>query len=179
MLLLAPLALLPIGLHLAAIASAVALPNRIWRVVTAVQLPAALFLGFAYLLPQGVPSASLSLPWLITTGLIAWCGLHRLWKRGLRPLDEVCLDFGLIFVVVGGAWVVSDRLGFRLLDFETVIVLLTAIHFHYAGFILPIVTGLAARQIGGLPAKLAGVGVISGVLSWPSVLQQLSSSWVR
>jgi YndJ-like protein len=69
----------------------------------------------------------------------------------------------LIYLAIGGAWAVSDRLGFRPLDFDPVIVLLTAIHFHYAGFALPLVTGLAARRLDGGTARLAAAGVIAGV----------------
>jgi hypothetical protein len=58
---------------------------------------------------------------------------------------------------------VSDRFGFRPLDFDPVIVLLTAIHFHYAGFALPLVTGLAARRLDSGTARLAAAGVIAGV----------------
>lgn len=65
--------------------------------------------------------------------------------------------------MVGAAWAVSDRLGFRPLDFPTVIVLLTAVHFHYAGFVLPVVTGLAAARTGGPAATLASLGVVAGV----------------
>ena len=43
------------------------------------------------------------------------------------------------------------------------IVLLTAIHFHFAGFALPLLTGLAGRATGGLTACLAAGGVILGV----------------
>ena len=43
------------------------------------------------------------------------------------------------------------------------IVLLTAIHFHYAGFVLPLLTGLAARTLGGAAARTAALGVVAGV----------------
>jgi hypothetical protein len=42
-------------------------------------------------------------------------------------------------------------------------VLLTAIHFHYAGFALPLLTGLAGRALGGRIARIASLGVIAGV----------------
>jgi hypothetical protein len=68
-----------------------------------------------------------------------------------------------VYVAVGGLWAVVDRWGWRPLEFEAVIVLLTAIHFHYAGFLLPVVTGLAMRRGGGRLAGLAGVSVVAGV----------------
>jgi hypothetical protein len=163
LLLLAPLVLLPIGLDLAATRSAGVWHNRIWGSITRVQLPAALFLVVAYFLPQGLLAAGLALPWLATTGAIAWCGLMRISTHRLKSSGELCLDAGLIFIVVGGAWTTSDRLGFRPLDFEPVIVLLTAIHFHYAGFTLPVAAGLAARQLPGMAARLATSCVIAGI----------------
>src|SRR5262249_31700122 len=133
------------------------------QIIAALQLPAAMLLGGAFLLPQGFLAAALAVPWLALTGLIALIGLGRIWQHGHGPLHELCMDAGLVYVAVGGAWAVLDRLGTRPLGFESVIVLLTAIHFHYAGFVLPIVTGLAIREVGGRVAWGAGVGVIVGV----------------
>jgi hypothetical protein len=128
-----------------------------------VQLPAALLLGWAFLLPQGLPAAALSLPWLATTGLLALLGLARAWHHRRGPLAELCIDAGLVYLAVGGLWATADRAGLRPLDFEPVIVLLTAIHFHYAGFALPILTGLAMRCERGLLPRLAGFGVVVAV----------------
>lgn len=44
--------------------------------------------------------------------------------------------------------------GYRPLDFAAVIVVLTAVHFHYAGFLLPIFTGLAVRRLPGTMSAL-------------------------
>lgn len=169
LLLLAPLALLPLGLDLVERAGAPAGgeepggPAGLLRVAGVLQLPAAALLAGSYLLTQGAVAAVLALPWLAVTGLIALAGVLRLRGRGFHPLAGLALDAGLVFLVVGAAWAVSDRLGFRPLDFPTVIVLLTAVHFHYAGFVLPIVTGLAAARTGGPAATLATLGVVAGV----------------
>ena len=55
------------------------------------------------------------------------------------------------------------RAGLRPLGFPDLIVLLTAVHFHYAGFALPVLTGLVARVLGGPAAGAACLGVIAGV----------------
>jgi len=39
-----------------------------------------------------------------------------------------------IDLAVGGAWLVASRLGMRPMGIQEPIVLLTAVHFHYAGF---------------------------------------------
>ena len=162
LLLLAPLVLLPLGLRLARSAADDGL-DRPWRAVTLAQPPAALLLGGAFLLPQGFTAAVLALPWLATTGLIALLGLARVRRHASGSMHALYIDAGMVYVAVGGGWAVLDRLGLRPLDFEPVIVLLTAIHFHYAGFVLPLVAGLIIRRAGGRAARVAGVGVIAGV----------------
>ena len=81
-----------------------------------------------------------------------------------------------------------DRLSIRPLDFDPVIVLLTAIHFHYAGFVLPLIAGILLQDEKGLLARIAGIGTIVGIplvavgitasqLSWGHYLETLSA-WV-
>lgn len=160
LLMLAPLVLLPLGLRLVAAEQP---PSWLWQMTLAVRLPAALLLGGAFLLPQGLLAAALALPWLATTGILALLGLARLRHRSFVSVGELCIAAACVYVVGGSSWAVLDRWGVRPLDFEGVVVLLTAIHFHYAGFVLLLVTGLAARRAGGRVSRLAGVGVLAGV----------------
>jgi hypothetical protein len=162
-LLLAPLVLLPLGLPLVAPHTRTGGPGRLWRTVSLLQLPAALLLGWAFLLPQGLSAAALSVPWLVATGLLALLGLGRFWQHRRGPLDELCVAAGLVYAVIGSCWALLDRGGVRPLGFEPVIVLLTAIHFHYAGFALPLLTGFVMRQVEGRLSRLAGVGVVAAV----------------
>ena len=70
----------------------------------------------------------------------------------------------MIFLAVGGAWMFADRLGLSPLGFAPLIVTLTAVHFHYAGFVLPVITGLAIRRAeSSWMARGAGWGVVAGV----------------
>jgi hypothetical protein len=163
LLLLAPLVLLPLGLRLAAAPTGSAGWDGLWRAAVLLQLPAAVLLGWAFLGSPGLRAAALAIPWSATTALIALIGLVRARRHWAVPLSEFCIDAGLVYLAIGGAWAVCDRLGVRPLDFPDVIVLLTAVHFHYAGFVLPVLTGLALRQVEGPTARLAGVGVIGGV----------------
>ncbi len=113
--------------------------------------------------PPGPISAILSGPWLVTTAFVAILGLLRLRDRGFRSIGEVSIAVGMMYLAVGGAWASAARLGFRPMGFADLIVLLTADHFHYAGFVLPIVVGLAARRVGGRMSVVAGWGVILAV----------------
>ncbi len=101
----------------------------------------------AFLLPVGTRAAFFTLPWLLLTGLLALHGVIRLLPRGLARVDELAIDAGLIYISVGGVWLFLSRLGARPLGFSAVIVLLTAVHFHYSGFATPIIVGMTGRQI--------------------------------
>jgi hypothetical protein len=163
LLMLAPLVLLPLGLRLAAAPAGTAGRDGWWRTAVILQLPTAVLLGSAFLVSPGLPAAALAIPWSATTALIALLGLARARRHAAGPLSELCIDAGLVYLAIGSAWAVCDRLGVRPLDFQDVIVLLTAVHFHYAGFVLPLLTGLALRHGRGRTESLAGVGVIVGV----------------
>ncbi|MEN0050921.1 MAG: YndJ family transporter, partial [Bacteroidota bacterium] len=71
-----------------------------------------------------------------------------------------------LFLTVGAAWAFADRLGFEAFGFDSTIVLLTAAHFHYAGFCLMLIAGWTER-------KSAIYGVLIGV---PMVAIGISSS---
>jgi hypothetical protein len=94
---------------------------------------------------------------------MALLGLARLRQHVRDSLPDFCLGAGLVNISIGGFWMVLDRWGAQPLGFEAVIVLLTAIHFHYAGFALPILTGLAMHHVTGPTSRLAGVGVVMAV----------------
>jgi nitric oxide reductase large subunit len=110
------------------------------------QFPAALAVVGALALPVGsLGSVALALPWLGVTGGVASVGLRRLLSRGLRPLPDLAVDAALLYVPVGAVALLLQRAGIDL-RFEPIIVLLTVVHYHYAGFVLPLVTGLAGRR---------------------------------
>jgi hypothetical protein len=162
-LLLGPLLIVPIGLRLVPGQPASPWTDKLLHAARVLQLPAALLFALAYALPQGVPAATLVLPWIGLLALLALAACGRVYDRGLRPLGLLAIDAGLVLVLVGGLWAMADRLAMRPLQFDPVIVLLTGIHFHYAGFALPIMTGLAAMRLPGRTAALACIGVMAGV----------------
>ena len=85
-------------------------------------------------------SAGLSLPWLLVTVLVALLGLQRILKRGLAPIEETAIDAGLLYLPVGGGWLVLSSAGITPM-------LLTAVHFHFAGFSAAVIAGLAGRAL--------------------------------
>ncbi|WP_419193394.1 YndJ family protein [Kolteria novifilia] len=163
LLLFSPLVLVPLALRLFVEVEDQPRPKRLFGLVVAMQFPAALLLLIAFWLPEGI-GAFLTLPWLAMTGFMLLLGARRIWVRGWpQPWGVLAQDVGWVFLVVGAGWLMLSRLGARPLDFEPVIVLLTAIHFHYAGFLLPIFAGRAALLVGGRLADVTAIGVVVGV----------------
>lgn len=128
-------------------------------------LPAGLLLAAACWLPGGPLAALLALPWFGVTVLMAGIGIARLRRDRLRrDFDGICRDVALVYSFVGGVWVLADRSGVRPLGFAPAIVTLTAVHFHYAGLLLPVFAGLVQREVFfWRMASRAAIGVILGV----------------
>lgn len=124
----------------------------------------------------GLTAAAITVPWLIFTIAVALVGLRRIVSRRSLREPGVAIDAGLAFLAVGGSWLTISRAGLNPLGFSDAIVQLTAVHFHYAGFALPIVAGLVTHQlkkgssvpgavIAGVPLTAIGI-TAGGNLEW-------------
>ena len=145
-LLLSPFVLVPLGMRLAA--QPVNGPNSpVLPKLRELTLPGAVFAAISFLPEPGLLAAVLSLPWLIITMLIAAIGGLRLISRRTLAEATVGVDVGLLFLAVGALWMTLSRGGLNPLGFSDTIVRLTSVHFHFAGFALPLVAGIAARRL--------------------------------
>ena len=139
-------------------------PAGMWarRAGGPVALAAALPLLIAFALPAGPAGAAFALPWLVFCLTVAcaaaWHGLVRL-PGILDPRRGVELGayLALAFLAAGAAFLLSDRLGFRPLNISTAIILLTATHFHFAGFGLMTVACLLGRRRPALRGPILGL----------------------
>jgi hypothetical protein len=165
LLLFAALVLVPLAIELFRDVEEAAAPRRWFRWVERIQLPAALALLVACWIPAGALGAAAALPWLALTGMMATIGFWRMRLGGLRrELDGLCRDAALMFALIGGAWALADRSGLRPLGFDPAIVALTAVHFHFAGLLLPLFAGLVQRELFFFRlVSRAAVGVVLGV----------------
>jgi hypothetical protein len=118
-----------------------------FRAAVMVQPVAAIVTIAAFYLEKGLPSAALSAVWLIFTSTVALFGLTRLLTRGVYPLEESSLDAGLLYLPVAAGWLVIYRYGTQPFDYGETIILLTVVHFHFAGFAAPIVAGATGRAL--------------------------------
>ena len=168
LLLLAVLVFVPLALGLVATSRPARAAGHL-RLAVCVQPFAAAAVVAAFLLPAGVLAGVLALSWLLFAGIVALLGLTRFFDGEVRDAAEQCIDVSLLLLPIGGFWLAMARFGVRPLGFGDTIVLLTAVHFHYAGFALLILAGLAGRRLrAGAPAvwrifRLVAAGLIAGV----------------
>ncbi|NRB48708.1 MAG: YndJ family transporter [Saprospiraceae bacterium] len=119
-------------------------------------------LGFAFLLPQGGLAGSLALPWLLVT---LWLGYRFLFftQQLFRATASWSGRAAFLFLPVGAAWAVADRLGWQPMGFQATIVLLTAVHFHYAGFLLLSIADRLMQRGASSKYKILDFLLIAGV----------------
>lgn len=164
--LLSPLVLLPLALAHLETRDRSGRALRLVRLAVIGQPIAAAALVVSFMRPPGSAAALFAGPWLALTVLLAIHGASRLLARGAGPPEELLIDAGLVYVAIGGAWLVASRAGISPLGFGEPTVLLTAIHFHVAAFALPIFAGAAGRAF--LPARgepafrIAAIGLVAG-----------------
>jgi hypothetical protein len=132
----------------------------------------------SYACEQGGLAAGLALPWLLFALALLF---HRLTHQlATRAWGDLVVK---AYLVIGAAWLVLARLGQRPLDFEAVIVHATAMHFHYAGFVLPVLASilLEARpnrrrtvlrwaMLAGMPLVATGITLAQFGVHWPETL---------
>lgn len=133
--------------------------------------PSSWLVAASFYTGQSIGSALMLLPWLLTTGammLHALLGLRRR-PEHLKDIEQLAIVASRVYLPGGAVWWICWRAGFELLDFPLLIVLLTAMHFHFAGYMAPWLAAQAGRQqrrIKGaiaLPLKLIIACVISGM----------------
>jgi hypothetical protein len=119
----------------------------ILRLAIQAQPFAALIGASSLLLTAGAPATVATSVWLLFTVLIAVLGIATLLEKSSHSLPAICPLLALIYLPIGGAWLVIARLGWRPLGFSPDIVLLTAIHFHYVTLAAMVITGLIGRAV--------------------------------
>jgi hypothetical protein len=158
MVLLAALVHVPLGLMLVASQTVDWHRHIVNRIAVWLQFPAALILMASFEQSMGATAAAFALPWLAVTMLISFSGAMRLVRGEWNDVREFAANVGCVYIAVGGMWCAISRSGWRPWDFDALIVLMTAVHFHFAAFVLPIVAGrvLAAK----LPARIARIAAV-------------------
>ncbi|MGN7469531.1 YndJ family protein [Brevibacillus sp. SAFN-007a] len=139
-------------------------------------------LAGSFVLPPGAVAGLLSLPWALVTLSIA-VGGALLFLNKSANLATISWAIGFLYISIGGIWLVAHQFGVPLLGFDGLIMLLTVNHFHYAGFVAPILFGFlydsqTKKAVPGLIVALGGMAPIlialgmtySPLMEWLSVL---------
>lgn len=156
--LLAPVAVVPLAMRLSA-SPADATP-ALWA-ARRLQPWAALAVVASFFVHRGVGAAALAGVWLVVTALVALHGLGRLWRS--RTTAEVAVCAGCLMLPIGGGWLVLSRLGLGVLGFEEPLILLTAVHFHYAAYATLVLVGRVGRAVGeGRAFRVIARGAMAG-----------------
>lgn len=124
---------------------------------------AVIVLAGSFLREPGWEAAVFAVPWLIVRVLAAWEVVVEWRKNGLPSLAESCIHAAVIFPAIGAAWLVAQRANWTPWNFDPLIVLLTAAHFHHAGFTLPLMAGLNAKAKPGRWTRFSCVAILLGV----------------
>src|SRR3954447_19718491 len=160
--LLAALVWIPLALRLVEGPPVAAVPS----LLQAYQPWCALLLFASFLQAAGPVALLLAVPWAAWAALLGVRGLLRLREFSLTTTDELCLSLGMLALPVGGIWLLAARAGLPLLGFGAPFTLLTGMHFHYAGLLMPSVVGLTGRLLGPTEEPDADAGSY-----WPGLAQ--------
>ena len=182
-LLFAPLVIVPLGLALIDLGRPGTAAYQMFRWATLLRTPAAWLLVGVFL-PVSYGAPVLAAPWLVFTLLTALSGVLRIIERGTSPAHAFCQDAGLIFLSIGGVWTFLLCLGHWPLGFSSTIVLLTCVHFHYAGFALPLLLSQVTRELPGRYARVTIVGTLVAIpmvaigIAWSPEVEVVASGFL-
>ncbi|KAB7708676.1 hypothetical protein F9802_00530 [Bacillus aerolatus] len=102
--------------------------------------------AFSAVFAVTVDTALLALIWFVYTLIVSLSGLLPLLEGGVRPISETAIDSGLIYLGLGGFWFFAYTADLSVMHFSKEMILLTAVHFHYSAFIIPVICGLLGRK---------------------------------
>jgi len=184
MFLFAPLVIVPLGMELGRVSGGrPEASRRLADVAQVLQPLGAALTVVAMWLPPGKVAALTSLGWLAVCGLMASAGLIELvdillpGKRrtlgaagaGMRMVG-IAAAIAKLDLAVGGAWLLASRLGMRPLGIQEPIGLLTAVHFHYAGFATAMIASTTLRYAESRRRQRWLPKIIMGVVLLPLVV---------
>jgi hypothetical protein len=131
-----------------------------------IMLAAALLATVSFFQPAGPSAASLAGAWFLVCVWFALEGLRRALRYRAQSFTQFCFAAGEAYLIVSGTWLVASRLGLQPIGFQEPIVLLTAVHFHFAGFLSAVFAGLTYERLRetrwSKPLRVALASVVAG-----------------
>ena len=176
----APLVIVPLGLELGRVLGG---GGRLREFARRLQPAGAALAVVAMWLPPGRRAGLAAVGWFLICLLVAGDGVLKLVFALSKDAGDgaratrVAMGIAQLDLAVGGAWLVASRLGMRPMGIQEPIGLLTAVHFHFAGFATAMIGAAMLRfaekrgkhswlialvmMVAGLPLVVAAGFVIS------------------
>jgi hypothetical protein len=101
----------------------------------------------SFWLPPGRLAAALLVPWLALALGWALAGMAHWWRGRNRSLVGFAVAIAGVDLAFGSISIIVSRAGWRPLEFQEPIVLLTAIHYHYSGFATALIAAAALHRL--------------------------------
>ena len=124
---------------------------------------AAILLAISFLFPSGTIAGALTVPWMFAVVYLAYKHAMYFLIEEERNLGNILGLSSYLFMPVAAVWAFMHRAGIPFLGFDETIILLTVVHFHYAGFVLTTMASQILDQCDKAIAKLFGFGVLLGI----------------
>ena len=175
----AVLVVVPLGLALVPPPSDNSFSFWLYNVAVVLRSYAAALTVISFFLEKGALAAALVCGTLIGYIMIALYAVTRLIARGgPYPLPELSIDAGLLYLPVAGVWLVVYRLGEQPFGYGETIILLTVVHFHFAGFAAPIIAGMNGRVLASteFPQRIYAFAVFGIIAAMPLVAAGITLS---
>ena len=187
MFLFAPLVIVPLGMELRRARGGVetAGSRYLANMAQVLQPLGAALVVVAMWLPPGKTAAVASLAWLTVCLLMAMAGLFELREIMLRKtspagvvreaaragnMADMAAAIAKLDLAIAAAWLLASRLGLRPLGIQEPIGLLTAVHFHFAGFATATIASVTLRYAEGRKQQRWLPRVVLAVVLLPFVV---------
>lgn len=147
--------------------------TRLFLIARVLQPAAAVCGVVALLLPPGRVAGVLACGWMLVCLLMGGAGIVDLfssWFDTAARLFHMTFFIARIDLVVGGSWLVASRLGLRPMGIQEPIGLLTAVHFHFAGFATAMIAAAMLRFSRGHAHEVWLKRIVPFVIGMPYVV---------
>jgi YndJ-like protein len=135
-----------------------------------VLLAAATLTTISFFLNNRIVAAGFAGAWLLVCAGFALDGLRRLVRSREKSFSQFCFAAGEGYLLVAGIWLVASRAGIPFMGFQEPIVLLTGVHFHFAGFASAVLAGLTYERLRESPGAVFLRVAIVAVICGPGIL---------
>ena len=144
----ATLVIVPLGLHLTRRFDGPGAASGFENAAYKTQSPAAIVAAVSFYCSSPITSVGFGIPWSTFAVTLAAARIWRILRIRARKFDDWRALLAFLYLSIGATWFLASRLGLSPIGFHEPIVLLTAVHFHYAGFAAAILVRALARVSG-------------------------------